>query len=233
MGMVPVSQRKPHQASFSYLQTYSLSSSPSRPVTTAVASSSSSYECSSGSSNPYYSPAAPTSMPYARIEPISSIQSSLLNFSIGSTPDIGAAAIHPQESFASPLHHHYQARENLLVEASSSSSDGSGSNQIKHGKEPEYDHYGRTSVGARVEHMGLQNYIYNGLDDKDQKFMISSGSGGGGPEWSTDEQKPNGMWGEAPLDFGLEEFKQLISSNLYNNNFSFDENKTEDRAMYY
>ena len=134
----------------------------------------------------------------------------------------------------SPMHH-YQVKDNLLIEASCSSSDGSGSNQISHSKEPEYDQYG-TTVGGRCEQMGFQNYIYNSgpvVDQQNQKFMISNGGGGGGcggHEWA--DQKPNGMWGETPLDFGLEEFKQLISTNLCNN-FSLDENKAEERVVYY
>ncbi|KAJ9695352.1 hypothetical protein PVL29_010703 [Vitis rotundifolia] len=225
MGMVPVSQRKPHQATFSHhLQTYSSLSSHSHAVTTTATSSS--YE--SNSSNPYYTPAAPTPTSFTRLEPISSIPSSLLNINTGST---AAAAIHPQEGFASPIHQ-YQVKDNLLIEASSSSDDGSGSNQISHGKEPEYDQYG--AAGGRYEQLGFQNYVYTGLDDQNQRFMISNGSGGGGGSGSHGwtDQRPNGMLGETPLDLGLEEIKQLISTNLCNN-FSFDENKTEERVMYY
>lgn len=99
------------------------------------------------------------------------------------------------------------------MEASCSPSDG---------KEPEYDQYG----GGRCQQMGFQNYIYNG------GMVVDGGGGGsGGHDWT--DQKANGIWEGTPLDFELEEFKQLISTNLCNN-FSLDENKsTEERVMYY
>ncbi|KAI9086297.1 hypothetical protein K1719_031751 [Acacia pycnantha] len=44
----------------------------------------------------------------------------------------------------------------------------------------------------------------------------------------------NGLWEESPpLDYGIEEIKQLISSTNSCNNFLFDDNVTHTRALYY
>lgn len=104
---------------------------------------------------------------------------------------------------------------------SCSSSDGScNNNQVSHVIEQELgDH------ASFVEQIGAVNYLYNG-----EKLMLSnSGSADG---WT---EKQNGLWGENPLDYGLEEIKQLISTNstTCNNNFLFDDKKTEENVMYY
>lgn len=94
-------------------------------------------------------------------------------------------------------------------QASCSSSDGSCSNQQRsHGKEFDYEYYGDRNNNC--EQMGLQNnFFYNGVEE-DKKFMISNV--------------------ETPLDYGLEEIKQLISSSTTSNNFLFDENRTEEKV---
>lgn len=89
----------------------------------------------------------------------------------------------------------------------SCSSDGSSTNQ----KEAENE---------------LQNYLYNVVDE-DQKIIFNSGATIGG---AGEDQKP---YGENPLDYSLEEIKQLISNNLCNNNLFVDENKTDEKVEYY
>ena len=46
----------------------------------------------------------------------------------------------------------------------------------------------------------------------------------------TDEESR--LWGESPLEYGLEEIKQLISTSSCNN-FMLDDSKTGEMAMYY
>lgn len=94
------------------------------------------------------------------------------------------------------------------TEASCSSSDGS---------------YGTTGYGE--VQLGLQNYFYNnGAEANNQKIMVSESVLG------LDHD-------QAPLDYGLEEIKQLISSSTTTsggcNSFLFDENKTEEKVMMY
>ncbi|CDP06779.1 unnamed protein product [Coffea canephora] len=96
-------------------------------------------------------------------------------------------------------------------EASCSSSDGSSTNQNSYGKEVEHD---------------LQNYLCStGVDHEDQKIIFNSDVT---IEYA-DDQKP---YSENPLDYSLEEIKQLISTNLCNN-FFVDENKTDEKVAYY
>ncbi|KAH9734762.1 transcription factor RAX2 [Citrus sinensis] len=109
----------------------------------------------------------------------------------------------------------HQVKEKIFMfggdQASFSSSDGSCSNQqISHGKEFDYEYYG--GGNNNCEQMGSQNNLfYNGVEG-DNKFMISNV--------------------ESPLDYGLEEIKQLISSSSSScNNFLFDENKTEESLV--
>lgn len=222
MGMVnnSTSLRKPHQpSSFSCLLQTSASSSPS--PSSHLSSSSSpavSYNCSN-----YYTPARSfTTNILEHNSSFSSLLSSNNTASCISTPTV-ATILQPQEGFfGSMQNYQVDVKDSVLMcggdQTSCSSSDGScNNNQISHGKELEYD-YGQ---------MGMQNCFYNRVEGN-QKFMISTGC----------EQKPiisGCSWGEAPLDYGLEEIKQLISStNISNcNNFLFDENKTEEKIMYY
>ena len=98
---------------------------------------------------------------------------------------------------------------------SCSSSDGSSNNLISHSSGETY---------GEVQ-MGLQNYFnYNGNIDGNQRFMISNGVNGNGL-WASDSIS-------TPIDYGLEEIKQLISTSSCNN-FLFDEHKTEEKPMYY
>lgn len=102
------------------------------------------------------------------------------------------------------------------------------------------------STGTFVEHMVgeqlLQNnnsyYNYNYLEEsgigreENEKVMmgyINNDISG----WT--EKQIGGLWEEnPPLDYGIQEIKQLLSTNGSNcNNFLFDENKTERRAVYY
>jgi len=97
---------------------------------------------------------------------------------------------------------------------SCSSSDASCNNQISQIMEPEF---GEASF---VEQIGVaaDNPLYSG----------GSASVSG---W-TDKQ--NGLWEQNPLDYyGLEEIKQLISTNNSFNNFLFDDKKTQERVTYY
>ncbi|KAL4605526.1 hypothetical protein ACB092_09G036200 [Castanea dentata] len=210
MGIFPPSQRKAHQAATlsSLLQTSSSSS----------ISPTSSYKG-------YNSASSFTDLEFA---------SSLLSSNNCCTNAAAAAApvLQAQENFVGPPQN-YQIKDNLLMfgsEASCSSSDGSSNNLINHGNgEREYEYggnYGEVQMG------GLQqSFLYNGNIDGNQRFMISNGDGDVNGNWI---QKQNGMWNDHPLDYGLEEIKQLISTSNCNN-FLFDENKTdqEKQMMFY
>ncbi|ESW34769.1 hypothetical protein PHAVU_001G179400 [Phaseolus vulgaris] len=109
---------------------------------------------------------------------------------------------------------------------SCSSSDASCNNQISQVTEPEF---GEASF---VEQIGVaDNHLYSGVENTTHKLMMfSSGSASTVSGW-TDKQ--NGLWEQNPLDYGLEEIKQLISTNNNCNNFLFDDKKTEERVTYY
>ncbi|KAH8505688.1 hypothetical protein H0E87_012781, partial [Populus deltoides] len=213
--MKPIAQRKPQQAALfsSLLQATSLPSSPS----TLLSSSSSSFTCSN---NSYYS-----NLTRSFTDPISFSSSPMSTSSFAT-----ASMLHPQETFVGPMQND-QVKDSLIMfggEASCSSSDGSCNNQRSHVKE-EYEYSGGTNNNN--EQMGLQNYLYNGVED-DQKLMVSSGAAAHGVlnGWI---EKQNGLWpGDNPLDYGLEEIKQLISTSSCNS-FLFDENKTGEKVMYY
>lgn len=216
MGVMnPIAQRKPQQAALfsSLLQATSLPSSPS----TLLSSSSSSFTCSN---NSYYS-----NLTRSLTDPISFSSSPMSTSSFAT-----ASMLHPQETFVGPMKND-QVKDSLIMfggEASCSSSDGSCNNQMSHVKE-EYEYSGGTNNNN--EQMGLQNYLYNRVED-DQKLMVSSGAAAHGVlnGWI---EKQNGLWpGDNPLDYGLEEIKQLISTSSCNS-FLFDENKTGEKVMYY
>ncbi|KAJ8899856.1 hypothetical protein K2173_019559 [Erythroxylum novogranatense] len=180
-------------------------------VTQLPCSSPTSYKCGN---NTYYRLAGSST------EPISFSSSPLSNNSFSS-----ASVLQSQESFAQ---HNYQVKESLLMfgsEASCSSSDGSYNNQINHVTESEYENVGGRGT-SKSEQTGLQEYFYNGIEDE-QKLVLSNG---GAEEWS--HEKRNGLWGDNPSDYGLEEINQLISSSSCNS-FLFDENKIAERTMYY
>ncbi|KAK6942761.1 SANT/Myb domain [Dillenia turbinata] len=119
-------------------------------------------------------------------------------------------------------------------QASCSSSDGS--------KEIEYD-YGRSSSSdhhpQQPQTGSFQNYNYfNGVDENFQKLIVLSSAGG---------NLSSGFWSETTANattqhqldlYGLEEIKQLVgTSNVCNNNlnnlFNVDEDKAEEKVMYY
>ncbi|XP_020212595.1 transcription factor RAX2 isoform X2 [Cajanus cajan] len=121
----------------------------------------------------------------------------------------------------------FQAQESLGVKCqfkdsiSNNSSDGS-CNNLSHAMEPEFGD--ATFVGA--------NHLYSVAEDTTHKLMFSNAASGSVSGW-TDKQ--NGLWEQNPLDYGdLEEIKQLIgTNNSCNNNFLFDDKKTEERVSYY
>ncbi|XP_027177095.1 transcription factor RAX2 [Coffea eugenioides] len=143
-------------------------------------------------------------------ETFSSTPPSLLNANCSSTSTGFQEVQHMGGSM-----HSYLVQDSSLLrfggEASCSSSDGSSTNQNSYGKEVEHD---------------LQNYLCStGVDHENQKIMINSDVT---IEYA-DDQKP---CSENPLDYSLEEIKQLISTNLCNN-FFVDENKTDEKVAYY
>ncbi|XP_028776090.1 transcription factor RAX2-like [Neltuma alba] len=133
----------------------------------------------------------------------------------------------PQESLMSPIE---------LVAASCSPSHGSynNSSQLSHVmKEAEAAGYG-VDQETMVQQMIAANSNYDDLHnigmemEETQKVMACDGDYVNG--WTG---KQNGLWEEnPPLDYGIEEIKQLISSSSCNN-FLFDENMTQKRALYY
>ncbi|KAF3441819.1 hypothetical protein FNV43_RR15734 [Rhamnella rubrinervis] len=161
-------------------------------------------------------------------EPISFSQS-LMSSSCSSN------ILQTQESFMGQMQHHRQAnKDNLLIfggtttEASCSSSDGSCNNHMI------------SQQGREIDH---SDYFCNRVEEN-QKIMISSqGYYVNGVTSTGTNQKQNGsgiLWGEggvAPLEYGLEEIKQLISSSgtiaSSSSNFMFDENKTEESSVMY
>ncbi|KAI4300322.1 hypothetical protein L6164_033713 [Bauhinia variegata] len=202
-------QRKPHQATLlSVLQNSSSSSS----------SSLSSPLSFSNSSNSYYTP-------HGSFTDSVSYSSSLL--SGNSSASANSIFQTHQESFMGPMQN-YQVKDGVLMfgsEASCSSSDGSSNNQINRVKEAEHGN------GTFVQQIGVHDYLYStsGVEEGTQKLMVSSAGSISG--WT---ERQSGLWAENPLDYGLEEIKQLISTNNCNaNSFLFDENKTEERVVYY
>ncbi|XP_043706917.1 transcription factor RAX2-like [Telopea speciosissima] len=246
MGFVPPTttsshhQRKPlQQQSFPFhhnLKT-TLSSSPSL-------SSSSSYK---GNSTTYYYSSNPTESFTSLAEPISIPITNLLsntNISLTTAHPTTASFFQAQESLVSPMYH-FQVKDNLLMfggtEPSCSSSDGSCSNQISYGKEIEFEYGGGGGGGGggcvngvqqqqqqQQQYLGLGSYLYNEVEEN-KKFLLNDGNNGdhGIDGWT---EKPNGLWGEVPSEYGLEEIKQFISTNT---SFYVDENKAQGRATIY
>lgn len=193
-----------HSTTFSSLLHHQTSTSSSSPP---------SYRGSNNTSSPtYYTHQARSFSTSSNLEPHIPFSPSLLSST--NTTTIAALQLQVgQESFVGqPIMQHYQAKDNILMfggtttEASCSSSDGS---------------YG---TGYGEVQLGLQNYFYNGVEENNQKIMVSD----------------NGLvldHDQATLDYGLEEIKQLISSSTTTsgccNNFLFDENKTQEKVMMY
>ncbi|XP_010267204.1 PREDICTED: transcription factor MYB3-like [Nelumbo nucifera] len=229
MGMAPSQRKAPHHQPSLPTHLPMAVSSPSQ----SLSSSSSSYQ----GSRSYYNP----SESVVGLEPISIPSNLLSNCNTYTTTSTATATtstlLQAQDGFMSPMHN-YQVKEGLLMfggEPSCSSSDGS-CNQISYGKEMEYEYGGSGGGGGGVgngEQMGLESFSYTDVFDN-QKFMIGGNVYGGcGLDGWTPSQKPNDqMLVEPPLDYGLEEIKQLVSSNGCSNLW-FDENKTQGRGMYY
>ncbi|XP_022766137.1 transcription factor RAX2 [Durio zibethinus] len=224
-GMVPQSQRKPHNLHHASSSSLFQSSSPSSLSPSPLFSSPSSrlfYNCSN---NTYHTP----TRSFSGFE-----VSYSSSFSNSSASCITAAPVlQPlQESLLGPMQH-YQLQDGLQMfggEATCSSSDGSSGNQMSQSKELEYEFAdGRGSNGANNvdQQIGMHSYFYNDRDEN-QELMASNGDGVNG--WS--EKASSGLWGETPLNYGLEEIKQLISTSSCNS-FIFYENKAEEKVMYY
>lgn len=76
--------------------------------------------------------------------------------------------------------------------------------------------------------MGFQGYmISSGFEENhNNKFMLNYGSNG--------VEKVN-YFGEIPLEYGVEDVKQVISSSNSDANslFNIDESKTQEKFMYF
>ncbi|KAL6341806.1 hypothetical protein AAG906_038050 [Vitis piasezkii] len=145
------------------------------------------------------------------------------------SPLTNISLLQTQETFAGPAQY-YPVKDNLFMfasEASCSSSDGSGS-QISFGRD------------IKQEEMGnFQSYIPTGFEEN-HKFMMGYGGSNGGHDHNVNHwpEKPNGCFGGSPLDqYNLDQEdvkQQLIScSNGCTSSFFIDENKTQEKVMYY
>ncbi|OAY38082.1 transcription factor RAX2 [Manihot esculenta] len=228
MAVAPQSQTKPFSFPSPHHQSSPLSSHSLLSL----------YKDSSSSSFPYF---PPNFKPFTTVfDPISPIPSNLLAKNTTTTATNSSSLFQTQESLLNPLHYYHPVKDsnngsssnNLLIfgsEAScSSNSDGSCS-QISYG--------GRE---IKQEDMGFQSYISNGYEEN-QKFMFSYGinSCNGSENLNQWTEKTTGYFGEtSPFEYDLEDVKQLISSSSNNscnnnNNILLDENKTQEKYMYY
>lgn len=179
---------------------------PSQPL-----SYSSYKECGS-----YYTPATKS---------FSGLQSLSVPFNVlNGTTSLGPnpSPFQTQESWVSSMQY-FPVKENVLMfgsEGSCNSSDGSCS-QISYGRE------------IKQKEMAFQSYVSNGLE-QNHKFMLNYGSSGGQNvnPWA---EKANACFGEIPIDYGLEDVKQLISSTNAGSNslLNIDESKTQEKVMYF
>ncbi|CAA2969276.1 transcription factor RAX2 [Olea europaea subsp. europaea] len=148
---------------------------------------------------------------------MSNIPSNILentnSFTTRSSNSSTLTVFQPQEGHGAGPAQNYQVKDNynnLLIfgnEASCSSSDGSGID----------------------EDLGLLNYFGSGVDEN-QKFTLPANG------YADDQNKvTNGCFTENPLDYSIEEIKQLISTNNICNNLNYfvDEIKTEEQVLYY
>ncbi|RDY10740.1 Transcription factor MYB36, partial [Mucuna pruriens] len=203
MVMNPSELKKPHQVTLSSMLQNSAPSSSS--------SSSSQLSFKNNHSSCYQ-----RHMPFTGTESIS--YSSLLSGNSSSTS--AYSTFQPQESSLGPIQK-YQVNTSVFMlggeTSCSSSSDGScNNNQISHVKE-ELGYVGDGTFG------GL-SYLSSGVEDA-QKLMHSNVSRVSG--WTDEESR---LWGESPIDYGLEEIKQLISTSSCNN-IMFDDSKTGEMYM--
>ncbi|KAE8711203.1 Transcription factor RAX2 [Hibiscus syriacus] len=165
----------------------------------------------------YYTPTGS----FTAFEPMSSVQPDLLN-NESPTFATNSSFIHTSESLMSYIQY-YPAKENFLMfgsgEPSCSSSDGSSSH---------------ISYGREIKQEDMSNFQGFGASNSygdDFKFMLNHGTNTRGEYVSQWIEKPSGY----NFNKDLEEIKRLISSSSNNgcsDNF-IDENKTEEKVMYY
>ncbi|KAG5002997.1 hypothetical protein JHK84_027241 [Glycine max] len=111
----------------------------------------------------------------------------------------------------------------------SSSSDGScNNNQINHVKEAELGFIGDGTFCDQIIGGGF-SYLNSGVELEDTQKLVPSNAGKVNSGVTDEESR---LWGESPLEYGLEEIKQLISTSSCNN-FMLDDSKTGEMAMYY
>ncbi|KAJ9178061.1 hypothetical protein P3X46_009977 [Hevea brasiliensis] len=226
MAMAPQSQRKP--LPFPSPPNHQSSPLSSHSLFSLYKDSSASYPCCPDTVKPFS----------AGFDPISPIPSNLLAKNSTTLATNSSSLFQIQEGLVNPLQYYHPVKDNsnnnnnnnLLVfgsEAScSSNSDGSCS-QISYG--------GRE---IKQDDIGFQSYISNGYGEN-QKFMFNYGntSCNGSENLNQWAEKATGYFGETPpLEYDLEDVKHLISSSSNtscNNNFLLDENKTQEKYMYY
>ncbi|KAK8600344.1 hypothetical protein V6N13_059853 [Hibiscus sabdariffa] len=205
-GRAPQSERKAQQIHHATFSSLLQSSSPFPPSTVL-------YNCSN---NTYQTPATS----FSCFEPSCLTAASILQ------PQ-------PQESLLGPIQQ-YQLQDNGVRmfggEASCSSSDGSCSNIQISGKNKELEY----SNGDHHQQIGMHGYhnFYSEVADESQKLIMGDHGADG---WSDNQKSANGLWGETetPLDYGIEEIKQLISTTSSCNSFIFDESKADEKDVYY
>lgn len=171
-------------------------------------------------SSSYYSPPSTTFPGHELPIPFSSIH---LNTT---TPLTNISLLQTQESFEGPGQYH-PIKDNIFMfgsEASCSSSDGSGS-QISFGRDIKQEEIGH-----------FQSYFPTGFEENHKLMMGYGGNSGGHDHWP---EKPNLCFGESPFDqyhhLDQEDMKQQLISGSHGctSSFLIDENKTQEKGMYY
>ncbi|KAF5471880.1 hypothetical protein F2P56_008644 [Juglans regia] len=215
-GMFPQAQRKNLHSTLLKISASSISSSATPTI---------SYKGSNSTS--YYTPTTA----FTEMEPFSFTSSSLRdNYSSYAAP-----FLQDQENYVAQQQNYLvkDIQPSFGSEVSCSSSDRSSNNLISHSKEGDFEYGGgSTGVGAvetcgEGQVLGLKNCFFNGAQGNQSSLMTSNG-GDNVNDWM---EKQNGMWEETPLDYGLEEIKQLISSTG-GNSVLFDEHKTQEKMLY-
>ncbi|XP_061357154.1 transcription factor RAX2 [Gastrolobium bilobum] len=149
--------------------------------------------------------------------------SSILQNSTPSSSSSSSSPISFRDSHNSYYHPHVSFTGSESISYSSSLLSGNFSTSANSIFQAQELGYG--GDGTFVDHIGELNYLYSGVEDT-QKFMLSNAGRVSG--WTEEKSR---LWGENPLDYGLEEIKQLVSNSSCNN-FLFDD-KTEERVMHY
>ncbi|RZB83936.1 Transcription factor MYB36 isoform B [Glycine soja] len=221
MGLLPASHQR--IAPFQQSSPQNLSSFPSHSHSSSLSSSIYS-DYYNHNSNHYYMP-APTSS-FTCLEPISVPSSNYTNTTTASTLNPFYQNQEPLASIISPMQYYPIKDSSMLVfgsETSCSSSDGSCS-QVSLGRE------------VKQEDMGFQNFMFG-----DHQNMNNINHDGGEEYVDQWTQKPNGhifQTQQTAMDYDLEVIRNLISSNSNSSNsnneyLSVDENKTEEKGVYY